>query len=472
MHHRSKSGDASTTNNSYADSPERRKYSIGLTRFFLKRNKKCSGSDRMFVPATFTSHIAESTKNNDFLHPSPFFGGTVRSVSSESYHRGSDAAEFNRQVSEPQLDVTYNSLMAGPSNQRSSSSPKFLSNVFEPLVINTGNGETAGLGLDYVTSFSPQSYNESPVERLARIRSVFDEKTRILNVVKDDIANLKKFIVRYGDEKSAKFSNFYEYLTEDGRRRLDAEICCLEEELDRLRKECPKVVPPKVPPMKNNKWTCLQCTSCNPMSEYRCRSCGLPSTELKSMIANVNIAYHHLARNFSCFSTSVTRYHIMHRYSTMSRDEEEDKWLKMLDDAVLDVYKMADVRATIESCLPGGGMHYSGFEINLYKEQLQRELIQVKEDWQEVKRRILLVVPNCKKEIEKYERHLERILLSNTAKSTKTWRCMECQKVNDAKLYRCKCGFPRLKIDPMEKQFCTCDLCIPLDLSSYRKQGL
>ncbi|VDD96032.1 unnamed protein product, partial [Enterobius vermicularis] len=204
-------------------------------------------------------------------------------------------ANFWIVFSVPQLngEVGAGLLTAGSNNGLTGEIPSpslFDGRVFTPLSIEVeSNGETAGSGLDYITRYPSPSDSappEDPAERLARIRSVCDEKKRVLKLVTEDISNLQSYIEIYEKQTSQRFPCFSLYLnehvgriSEDRDEKLGGEIKAAESELNRLRKECPKIVPPAVPPMRplNNGWKCSQCTTYNDVADYRCRACLLPS---------------------------------------------------------------------------------------------------------------------------------------------------------------------------------------------------
>ena len=55
---------------------------------------------------------------------------------------------------------------------------------------------------------------EDPAVRLAKIRSVHDQKSRLVEVINSDIMKLQDFIQQYESEKMSRFPEFLYYLEE------------------------------------------------------------------------------------------------------------------------------------------------------------------------------------------------------------------------------------------------------------------
>ncbi|VDM47499.1 unnamed protein product [Toxocara canis] len=260
----------------------------------LRKGKK-NQSHQLFVPAGPLPRIPTDEHGPPLPQrpPPPRLPPNIRSISHDCSNMLLSVAPLDsshRRISAPQLCGYPNSECARIRPSLSTASG------MEMLHVNTdGHGETAGSGMDYVSQLpSSVTFNSSVVgeqlikekafERLVEIRSVIDEKNRILGIINGDIEKLQLFMTQRlsetGDAADCKGEQLKRKLSE-----LHDEVTEIEAELAKLRHDSPKFVPPPVPTRPMNvrlatKWNCLRCTFCNKAYTFRCENCMLPSLRI------------------------------------------------------------------------------------------------------------------------------------------------------------------------------------------------
>lgn len=256
----------------------------------MKKNKKT----HIFVPSSASSPDSPSEDNHGHRDRLSVLGALLRhpdhpsnSNNNSLFYYPAHPSGCPRQRSAPELHG------AGGEVNMTCGTPMMNGQPFSALQIDTtGHGETAGSGLDYVPQIpSPNrgytahhvSFQELSEERLAKIRSMIDEKKRVLGVVREDIQRLELSIRRSNSPSPSREDH-----TQSEVNVIHEEIDYLKAQLEKIRNIAPDIVPPPVPPHPHfAKWICLECTSTNESSVYRCENCMVPSIRIDPQEAAV-----------------------------------------------------------------------------------------------------------------------------------------------------------------------------------------
>ncbi|CAJ0954798.1 unnamed protein product, partial [Mesorhabditis belari] len=221
--------------------------------------------DNVFVLPTQYSHVVAGS-GMDY----------VRSVSNSAFYDSSFPTlppRTERKTSEP-AEMTHSGtslLMSGPSSS---------SQYQQQLNIDTFGGETAGSGLEYITTMLAD-------EDETCNRSIRLAQQLALSEMRQDLERQRKEISQMEADQVMLEVMLRDDLADLGQvdeTKLDQEIAKLEEEIDEIRRTHPHCVPPPVPlrPRRSTPddeaWRCMNatCGAANHVELYKCIKCGLP----------------------------------------------------------------------------------------------------------------------------------------------------------------------------------------------------